>query len=271
MANHYKEIEEAFEEIKKQFHKGQVSRQEFIDQMKKLRIKDDKGRFWMIGAQTGKWYFFDGKDWIQSDPPTQKEKMAICIYCGFENKLEADVCARCGGNLGEEEYVCQKCGAKLQGPDKICPNCSKGPEEEIEFKEEAVEAVEARDVHIFSSINPVSLGLFAGILGVFCGILLGAFAGATDYFSQGLKFLPPALFDLQGKLSGAIIYAALGSVAGFVIFGALGVIKALLVNLILSLVGGIKITVVRTSGKEKIPPGKKHKEKGKDYLFNLTD
>ncbi len=70
----FKGIEQAFNDLKKKFQAGEISRQEFVEEMKKLRLKDGQGRFWMIGAQSGKWYYFEGKDWIQSEPPSQAEK-----------------------------------------------------------------------------------------------------------------------------------------------------------------------------------------------------
>ena len=74
MEKSFSQVNEAFDTLKAKFQTGEISRQEFIDEMKKLRIRDDEGRFWMIGAQTGKWYYFDGKDWIQSEPPSQKDQ-----------------------------------------------------------------------------------------------------------------------------------------------------------------------------------------------------
>ena len=82
MDNRFKAIGEAFEALKVKFQSGTISRQQFIDEMKKLRVKDEEGRYWMIGAQTGKWYFFDGRDWVQTDPPSQREMKSICTaYC----------------------------------------------------------------------------------------------------------------------------------------------------------------------------------------------
>ena len=84
----------------------------------------------MIGSRTGKWYYFDGTDWIQSDPPSIQEGKAICIYCGFENTLKSVLCARCGQNLAEKAYFCKKCGHEMLAIDVaviddgiVCPQC----------------------------------------------------------------------------------------------------------------------------------------------------
>jgi hypothetical protein len=131
MEKSFAQVNEEFEALKTRFQAGEIPRQEFIDEMKKLRIRDDEGRFWMIGAQTGKWYFFDGKDWIQAEPPSQQDKAAICVYCGFENKLEALACARCGGTIGEEPTKCPDCGSPLRMPFMTCPKCGTVPGTEI--------------------------------------------------------------------------------------------------------------------------------------------
>ena len=52
----FKDVEAVFSRMKRRFRGS----------LKQLRIKDEEGRFWMIGPQSGKWYFFEGKDWVQS-------------------------------------------------------------------------------------------------------------------------------------------------------------------------------------------------------------
>jgi len=263
MENTFKDVQESFEKLKERFQAGEISRQEFIDEMKKLRIKDDQGRFWMIGAQTGKWYYFDDKDWVQADPPSQKEKKAICVHCGFENKLDAESCVRCGGTMKDSEPTCEKCGAVLPKPYVTCPACGASAisveipstAEVIGTKSEplpppsapapqpvpaAKPAEEEQPARVFRGVTPLSFLFFGGVLGAFCGLLLGAFAGATGYFDAGLDFLPGALLNLQGALPRAGIYAVLGAVAGFVSGGLIAFLKALILNLILSITGGIE-------------------------------
>jgi len=236
----FQSVQESFEKLKKRFQNREISRQGFIDEIKKLCLKDDQGRFWTIGVQTGKWYYFDGKDWLHADPPGQNEKM-ICAFCGFENKIDAEVCARCGGVRGEEPTTCPTCGGPLQKPFQTCPRCQAEPEtleavKAIKLAETAQEGIFVwRGVRLFSAL------VFGGLLGAFCGILLGAFAGATGAFSENLKSLPAGLIDQQGKLLGAVFFGLLGGLAGFVFCGAASFISAAVLNFVLSMSGGLKL------------------------------
>ena len=96
MADPFREAEAAFDLLRRRFQQKKITSREFADSLKQLRIKDEDGRFWVIGAQSGKWYAFESGEWVEAKPPSQLEKKAICVSCGFENDLEAEICARCG-------------------------------------------------------------------------------------------------------------------------------------------------------------------------------
>lgn len=240
MEKQFKDVEEEFGQLKKEFRLGRLTRREFIQRLKELRLKDSDGRFWMIGAQSGNWYYYDGKDWIASEPPSLKEGKAICIYCGFENRLEEEYCARCGESLLEKQTYCPRCGRKLEDPDRDCPYCSKEKVVLEEVKEDVPEA--ARKVYsVFRSLSPVSFFFFLGVSGIFIGIILGAFAGTTGLFYALVKLAPVFLLELHGTIIGGILYAIMGGILGFVILGAIGFCLALFINFISSFVGGIKV------------------------------
>lgn len=240
MEKQFENVEEEFTRLKREFRLGKISRREFIEQLKKLRLKDEEGRFWMIGAQSGKWYFFDGKNWVQSEPPSLEEGKAICIHCGFENKLEAEVCARCGENLKEKQDFCPQCGHKLEETFLECPYCSKEKEGEEAIKGEALEK-DKRPYSVFRSLSPISFLFFMGVTGIFIGILFGAFAGTMDFSYKIVRIMPAFFSELHGTVVGGIIYAILGGILGFLVFSLIGFLAALIINLISSFVGGIKV------------------------------
>jgi len=210
----------------------------------------------MIGAQSGKWYFFDGKDWIQADPPSFQDKKSICVYCGFENKLEAEVCARCGGSLAEGPALCPKCGSQLQKPFMTCPRCgTKEAPAAVEAvaaaPRTAVVTMEWKGAYVLRSFQPTSAFFFGGILGLLLGVIGGAFAGATGYFKSSLTFLPSSIADFQGKLVGGAVFGVLGGVIGFLALGYLVFLAAVVVNFVLSLIGGLKFQVQPASTKRR--------------------
>jgi hypothetical protein len=243
MNKEFRDLEEAFEELKEKFRKKDISREEFIDQLRELRLKDDEGRFWVIGAQSGKWYYKDGNNWIHSDPPSLAEGKAICIYCGYENELTAEVCASCSGNLNKSnKNYCSKCGTKLENPSEPCPQCSQEPEL---FLGERLDERRGKANFVLQRISPLSFLFFWGTIGLLVGVVLGAFAGASEYFFPKASMTPGFLKEVHGKLLGAIVYALLGGVGGALILGGLGFLGALIINGIASLVGGIKIFLER--------------------------
>lgn len=223
MADQFREAEATFSLLREKFEQKKISSQEFADSLKQLRIKDDEGRFWVIGAQSGKWYAFEDGEWIEAKPPSQLEKKAICISCGFENDLEAESCARCGSRSDETvpEEVAQTGGA---GPLAAVEELPPAPGSMVTIR----------------SFDVVSFLWFFGVLGLFAGILLGLLAGATGLFAGFVARLPGFFVDHRGDLWGGLAGSVLGGILGFVVGAAAGAAAAVVSNGVLSLVGGLR-------------------------------
>jgi hypothetical protein len=249
MSSQFKEVETAFQTLRRHFRDKEISRREFIDRLKKLRLRDSQGRFWMIGAQSGKWYYFDGRDWVPSDPPAEFSEKVKCFSCGMDNDADAEDCTRCGEPLKEKPSVCPRCGAPLQSPYQKCPACS--PEARASsFEEEAISGA-AKEDFVLRRLDPSSLFFFSGGTGLILGILIGAFAGASGFLSGIAKGLPDSLALLQGTLMGGIVFAALGGVLGFIVLGGIGALQAFLFNSISGVLGGFRLTFDHPVEKEK--------------------
>jgi tetratricopeptide (TPR) repeat protein/Tol biopolymer transport system component len=93
-----KEIERRFHELEKKLKTGAISGAEFEAEVKKLQFQDDTGRYWMIGAQSGKWYFYDGSQWVPGEPPraTKPHPGSLCPSCGQHIEPGAVFCGNCG-------------------------------------------------------------------------------------------------------------------------------------------------------------------------------
>ncbi|MCL4393449.1 MAG: hypothetical protein M1482_01285 [Chloroflexi bacterium] len=63
------EMERRFFELKGKLDVGTIDEAEFKTQIEKLKFQDKDGHWWMIGAQSGKWYTFDGARWLPGKPP----------------------------------------------------------------------------------------------------------------------------------------------------------------------------------------------------------
>ncbi len=226
MGDQFREAEATFNQLRARFLERKLSLQEFTDALKKLRIKDDDGRFWVIGAQSGLWYAFEDGEWVERKPPSQLEKRAICISCGFENDLEAETCARCGSR--SDETVPDVVG-HAAGPN--------GPPETGSVL--AAVAAPGTDLTV-RSLGLVSFVWFFGILGLFAGLLFGLLAGATGLFSGFVSRLPAFFVEHQGDLWGGLASSVIGGLLGFGAGAAAGALTAVVSNGILSLTGGLR-------------------------------
>jgi len=223
MTDQFREAEATFSLLLEKFKEKKISQQEFADSLKQLRIKDDEGRFWVIGAQSGKWYAFENGEWIEAKPPSQMERKAICISCGFENDIEAESCARCGSRHDD---------ASPGTAAEADPPASAGAIG-------AIPAASAGEITV-RSLDVVSFLWFFGVFGLFAGLVFGLLAGVTGLFSGFVSRLPGFFVDHQGDLLGGLASSVVGGILGFAIGAAAGAVTALVSNGILSLVGGLR-------------------------------
>jgi Tol biopolymer transport system component/tetratricopeptide (TPR) repeat protein len=67
----FHEVENRFQELKNQLDAGTIDEEDFEAELRKLYVTDGEGRYWMMGAQTGQWYYYDGAQWIQAQRPEE--------------------------------------------------------------------------------------------------------------------------------------------------------------------------------------------------------
>jgi hypothetical protein len=223
MTDPFRDAEATFGRLRERFLAKKISSQEFSDSLKQLRIKDEAGRFWVIGAQSGLWYVYEHGQWIEAKPPSQMERKAVCVACGFENDLEAESCVRCGSRHGEDAPEAVE-GAGEDGP---APSAG-----EAGTADGAVTVVRSLDIRSFF--------WFFGVFGLFAGILLGLLAGVTGLFAGFVDSLPAFFAEHRGDLIGGMSGSLVGGLLGFGCGGAAGVFLAVASNGILSLVGGLR-------------------------------
>ena len=99
----FDELESKYYELKGKHAGGLLSDEEFLAEVEKLSLQDSQGRWWMIGAKTGKWYVSREGEWVQAEPPRAAPSAERgCPNCGAPVKEDALFCASCGYRLVAE-------------------------------------------------------------------------------------------------------------------------------------------------------------------------
>ena len=60
---------DVFQKTQRSHQKGKLSDEKYHAAMAELMIQDQSGTYWMLGLESGDWYWFDGEDWLGGDPP----------------------------------------------------------------------------------------------------------------------------------------------------------------------------------------------------------
>ncbi|MBE7551471.1 MAG: PD40 domain-containing protein [Anaerolineales bacterium] len=66
--NNIAELEDRYQRLYGDFQAGKIDEAVFIAEVDKLQFQDSRGRYWMMGAQSGAWHYYDGQTWHQADP-----------------------------------------------------------------------------------------------------------------------------------------------------------------------------------------------------------
>jgi len=72
----FSQVAAEFQRLKAQFEAGALSEAEFKARLEELMLQDEQGRWWMIGYETGQWYYHDGQQWVRSEPPVAEPRPA---------------------------------------------------------------------------------------------------------------------------------------------------------------------------------------------------
>lgn len=67
-ADKYRHAEDEYFKLRGQFDTGRLTQEQFDEKLRALMLQDEQGRYWMLGADSGKWYYYDGTKWVQGDP-----------------------------------------------------------------------------------------------------------------------------------------------------------------------------------------------------------
>ncbi len=61
-------LERHYQTLLSDYQADKIDEATFIAEVDQLQFQDEWGRYWMIGAQSGAWHYYDGQAWHQADP-----------------------------------------------------------------------------------------------------------------------------------------------------------------------------------------------------------
>jgi hypothetical protein len=76
----FQRTEDEYFRLKGQLAAGRITPEQFQAALNSLMVQDAHSRWWMIGADTGKWYVSDGRNWIEAQPPTADSDTAPTLW-----------------------------------------------------------------------------------------------------------------------------------------------------------------------------------------------
>jgi hypothetical protein len=64
----FKQTQQTYVRLKDQLEQGRVTAEEFEARVNEMFVTDSAGDLWQIGVKTGKWYRYDGQNWVEDVP-----------------------------------------------------------------------------------------------------------------------------------------------------------------------------------------------------------
>ncbi|MCX6555874.1 MAG: hypothetical protein NTW95_00340 [Candidatus Aminicenantes bacterium] len=236
-----KEIEDIYQDLKARFDAGEIGGDDMKSELKKVMLRDEENRFWMIGSKTGGWYVYDGSSWKAGNPYGQAETAPLVQLEPAaprrqepppareeELKVESEpplLCKFCQSRIEKHDVYCNFCGGQQKGTTKSSPR--KIPEGQLLVK----------------AVSIPSLIFFFGGIGLVAGVVVGATFGILKIFGDLIFQFPMMLQEMQGKIQGGLFFGGLGGIFGFLAFAVLAAACGLLFNLIAYVFGGLRFKI----------------------------
>jgi hypothetical protein len=228
------ESEREFEILRNQHQSGQLDDAALTAELKRLVVHDEDTGYWMIGARTGRWYWFDGQQWAPRQPPAQETLAAEQVSMP---------------PLSAQPVQASTAGPSLGSLTSTSARTSTTVEQRI-IQEAAIAPVAGTVAAASSAALPyLQRMLFvaaAGTLGAFLGVLLAYIVGFFCLPDTSAKLLT-CLF-VQFAFFGAGLGLALGLGCGLLLGGDVrGAGLGILLGALGGITGGILLMAARLS------------------------
>lgn len=233
------DIEDIYQDLKAKFDAGRISGDEMKSELKKLMLRDEDNRFWMIGSKTGGWYVYDGSAWKPGNPYAQAESAPADQTEKTRDEKPESKPGREDQEEAPAQVLCKFCQSRLEKHDLYCNFC--GGQQKAATKPPARKIPDGQ--LLIRAVSIPSLIFFCGGFGLIVGVILGATFGIVRIFGDLIFQFPMMLQEMQGKIQGGLFFGALGGIAAFLAMALLAVVLGLLFNLIAYVFGGLRFKV----------------------------
>jgi hypothetical protein len=239
-ASKFREIEVLYKDLKERQAAGEVSAEDMKSELKKMMVRDEENRYWMLGGKSGGWYVYDGSAWNAADPyageasapaaPVAADPVVV-VAPPAETRLRATPAFAARGGEDKPETFCKFCHSRMDEHDAYCRFCGASPKaaESRPAKPAPSRPVLDDEIHV-RAVRLLSLAIFFGGLGLVAGVVLGASFGIFKIFGDLIYQFPLMLQEMHGKFLGGLFFGALGGIAGFAVLAVLGVLLGLAFN-----------------------------------------
>lgn len=75
----FETVERKVDVLRRRYRSGTLTRDELQKELRSLMILDDEGHWWMLGMESNRWYYFDGRDWVPGTPPGHDQRVGGSI------------------------------------------------------------------------------------------------------------------------------------------------------------------------------------------------
>jgi hypothetical protein len=244
-AKKFREIEGLYKDLKDRQAAGEISADDMKSELKKLMIRDEENRYWMLGGKTGSWYVHDGTAWNAADP-FKREVTPVVLQADMEvAERNRTAPGREAAPLDGErpEILCKFCHSRMDEHDAYCKFCGASQKAADSRLSKPQARRLAEDDILFKSVNILSLIIFFGGLGLILGVIFGASFGIFKILGDAIYQFPVMLQEMRGKIQGGIFFGAIGGIAGFIGFGLLAALLGMFFNALTFIFGGLRFKI----------------------------
>ena len=72
----FEEVDRRYAQLKRLHEAGEITPEEFDEQLKRSMVQDESGRWWSKSRETGEWHYHDGSAWIAGSPPGYQQSIS---------------------------------------------------------------------------------------------------------------------------------------------------------------------------------------------------